>query len=186
MQRLFLVIFLLINTVAWSQDVRRDEITIEAARRQVIQNSWLQCYAKGWFFLQKERIQKGQEQIFYAILLALLFFGILKVVYARYTADMFRFYFQSTLRIQQVKEQLSHSVISGFYYNILFFFVLSVYLYLLADYYNLSFLVNQYYLLFVLLGLLAFIYCFKFLFIQLLGWSFQQKKQAACIYLLFF
>jgi hypothetical protein len=156
--------------------------TPHTVRENVIKTSFLQCYPKGWFFLQKESAHNGKEQVFYALMLILLIFGILKTKFGRYTTDMFRFYFQSTLRIQQIKEQLTHSVLSGIFYNLLFFLGMSLYLYLLADHFHLSFLTNKYNLLFVVLAIMLVIYGFKYAFIHFLSWAFQEKK-AGNIYL---
>jgi hypothetical protein len=203
MRRTIVVFFLFINSLVWAQvgliskdtflqgqseavdhlgSEKNQIISPDSARVIVIKHSFLQCYPKGWFFLQKESIMTGKEQLFYALLVTLLIFGLLRFKFERYTLDMFRFYFQSTLRIQHIKEQLTHSVVSGIFYNLLFFLGMSVYLYLLADHFHLSFIIHRYNWLFVVLALLFFIYGFKYLFIQFIGWTFQQKR-AAGIYL---
>ena len=203
MRRFIPAFFLLVSSVVWAQDslvsidttlqtqpgistlsapFENQFISADSARKIVINHSFLDCYQDGWFFLQKESIASGKEQVFYALLLTLLIFGLLKFKFERYTLDMFRFYFQSTLRIQHIKEQLTHSVLSGLFYNLLFFLGMSVYLYLLADYFQLSFVMQRHSWLFAVFILLFSVYGFKYLFIQLLGWAFQQMR-AARIYL---
>ena len=150
--------------------------THDSARMAVIQKSFLQCYPKGWFFFQRERAENGKEMIFYALLMILLGFGILRLSYPRYAADMFRFYFQSTFRINQIREQLSHSVFAGALFSLLFFFGAGLYLYLLAGYYKLSFSVSFVNLPFVSVAVILVVYAFKFLFIRFFAWSFEQVK----------
>ncbi|MFN9711077.1 MAG: DUF4271 domain-containing protein [Bacteroidota bacterium] len=152
------------------------QITFDSVRSAVIRKSFLQCYNKGWFFLQKERVEVGKDQIFYAVIILLLAFGILRVSFSRYTADMFRFYFQSTLRIQQIKEQLSLGVLAGTLYSLLFIFGVGLYLYLLSVYYHLSFRISSYQLLYISPLILLFIYVCKYLILSFIGWAFQLLK----------
>lgn len=151
-------------------------ITPDSARTEVIKKSFLQCYATGWFFFQRERVENSKELVFYAMIFLFLGFGILRLSYPRYAADMFRFYFQSTFRVNQIKEQLSHSVLAGALYSMLFFFGAGVYLYLLAGYYKLSFSVSFASLPFISVSVILFVYAFKFLFISFFAWSFEQVK----------
>lgn len=195
MRVLFFSLFLLLVTMAVAQDSltyadttnRQDslptapidvspEIAADAARAAIIQKSFLQCYTTGWFFFQKARSHNGKELIFYVLVLLFLFFAVLRTSYPRYTADMFRFYFQSTFRVNQIREQLSHSVLAGALFSLLFFFAAGVYLYLLAGYYQLSFRVSLMNLPFISVSLILFVYTFKFLFIRFFAWAFEYVK----------
>lgn len=154
----------------------------QVARGEVIGLSGLTLTAPGWFFLQREKEERGREREFYFILFLFLFFGFLKLGYPRYFTDAYRYYFQSTLRIHQVKEQLSHAAAASFLFNLLFFFSAGVYLYLMADYYQLSFRINNLWLPLVTFIVLLLIYGGKYIFLTVLGWAFDMKK-AASVYL---
>ena len=170
-----------LNKVAF-QDSVHHQIMTDSSMRLVIEQSFLKILPKGWFFLQKERAEEGKEHVFYYILGLVLMFGILRQIYPRYFADIFRYFFQSTLRIQQVKEQLSQSVLPGVLFSLLYFLTTGMYLFLLAAHYGLSFRISFYKLLFVLVGILIAIYGGKNLFLKLIGWSFNRLK-AANLYL---
>ena len=153
-----------------------------AARAQVIGRSVFQLTAPGWFFLQREKEDMGRERVFYYLLFLFLFFGAFKLGYPRYFTDAYRYYFQSTLRIHQVKEQLSHAATASFLFNLLYFFSAGAYLYLLANHYQLSFTINNLWLPVVSFVILLMVYGIKYLFLTLLGWAFDLKK-AVSVYL---
>jgi len=152
------------------------------ARADVIGKSSLKLTAPGWFFFQRDKQIVGRERVFYLIIFVFLFFGILRQLYPRYFKDIFRYFFQSTLRINQVKEQLTLSVLVGFFFNILFFFSAGIFLYLMAVRYHLSFRVPVQYLPFFTIILLSVIYGLKYFFVTLMGWIFHAGK-AASLYL---
>jgi hypothetical protein len=157
-------------------------VTPDSARALVLKRSLLDTRTPGWFFLQREREETGQDFIFYYLLFLFLFFGIIRVSFPRYSSDIFRFYFQSTLRVNQIREQLSHSVVPATLYDLLFFMASGAFLFLLSVYYQLSFALPSLYLPFLTFGLLIFVYGFKQLFVRFLGWAFQVSK-AARLYL---
>ncbi len=157
-------------------DIKPPLFIYDSARAEVIKKSFLQCYTTGWFFFQRGRLENGKELIFYALVVLFLSFGIFRISYIRYTADMFRFYFQSTFRVHQIREQLSHSVLAGALFSLLFFFGAGLYLYLLADYYKLSFSASFISLPFISILVILLVYTFKFIFIKFFAWSFEQVK----------
>ncbi len=173
----------LTDTAAGNRAVKVDTLQVwQMARWEVIGRSALQLTAPGWFFLQKEKEDRGRERAFYYLMALLLFFGLLKLGYARYFTDAYRYFFQSTLRIHQVKEQLSHAAVASFLFNLLFFFSAGAYLYLIADYYRLSFRINIVWLPLVTFFSLVLIYVGKYIFVSLLGWAFDLRR-AASVYL---
>jgi hypothetical protein len=167
--------FVAVDTVSW-------EARWNKAREEVLGMSRLKLTAPGWFFFQRDKETAGRERIFYFILFVFLFFGIIRQVYPRYFKDIFRYFFQSTLRVNQVKEQLTLSVLAGFFFNILFFFSAGIFLYLLAVRYQLSFRVPVQHLPLLTILLLLVVYGFKYLFVKLMGWIFHAGK-AAGLYL---
>jgi hypothetical protein len=154
----------------------------QAARREVLGRSGLALTAPGWFFLQREKEDMGRERVFYYLLALCLFLGILKMSYPRYFTDAYRYYFQSTLRIHQVKEQLSHAAMASFLFNLLYFFSAGAYLYLMAEYYHLSFRIHNLWLPLVSIVVLLMVYGGKYIFLSVLGWAFRMEK-AASVYL---
>ena len=173
-----------------TDSVRRDSVALvladtvsaverwDSARAVVIGMSRFKLTAPGWFFFQRDKQLVGRERMFYFIVFVLLFFGIIRQVYPRYFKDIFRYYFQSTLRINQVREQLTLSVLAGFFFNLLFFVSAGIFLYLLAVRYHLSFRVPSVYLPFLTILLLMAVYGFKYLFVAAMGWIFHVRKAA--------
>ena len=161
---------------------RADSYSLDSARALVLERSFLDIRTPGWFFLQREREDSGMEFVFYYIVFLLLVYGVIRKAYPRYSSDIFRYYFQSTLRIQQIKEQLSLSVIPALFYHLLFLLSAGAFLFLLADYFRLSFMIPRLYLPVAAFLVLLLIYLFKNLFVRFIGWAFQQRK-AAGIYL---
>jgi hypothetical protein len=154
----------------------------DSARAVVIGMSRFKLTAPGWFFFQRDKQLVGRERMFYFIVFVFLFFGIIRQVYPRYFKDIFRYYFQSTLRVNQVREQLTLSVLAGFFFNLLFFVSAGIFLYLLAVRYHLSFRIPASYLPFLTILLLTIVYGLKYFFVMMMGWIFHIRK-AAGLYL---
>ena len=75
--------------------------------------------------------ENHQDAVFYILTALVLFFGILKKIYDRYFSTLFRVFFNSSLRQNQLTDQLLQSKLPSLFFNIIFLFASGIYVYLL-------------------------------------------------------
>lgn len=119
---------------------------------------------KGW---------TGKEAAFYAVVLLLLLFAVLKNAFPRYLSDLYSAYFRTTVRQRQVQEQLLQSPLPSLFFNV--FFVLSggVFAALLVQRFGYGGKLPFALLAVYAAAALSVIYAGKFLLLKFLGWVFQ-------------
>jgi len=124
------------------------------------------------------KLFSGKEDIFYFLVFLLLFFGFLRLAFAKYFYDMFRVFFRTTLKQKQVRELLLQSQLASVLMN--FFFVLSTsfYINLLLLHFKLSLSDNFWIQYVYCASTLAFIYIVKFLGLRITGWLFNVNEAA--------
>lgn len=119
---------------------------------------------------------QGKESIFYSIIVLLLFFALIRNGFRRYLYDLFRTYFQTTIKQKQIKEQLLQNPLPSLLLNLFFAFSGGMFLALLLQYLNLATELNFWLLyLYCVLGLII-IYAVKFVFLKFFGWTFQLSE----------
>ena len=77
------------------------------------------------------RIVQHREQVFYFLLFLLLGLGITKNYFHRYFSNMFRVFFNTSLRQNQLTDQLLQSRIPSFLFNLLYFFSAGFFIFIL-------------------------------------------------------
>ncbi|HMO33491.1 MAG TPA: DUF4271 domain-containing protein [Lacibacter sp.] len=147
-------------------------LSYDAARNVVLLRLRLNYSAPGVFFIQKEKLQTGKDWLFYYLMGLLLLFGLLRLSYVRYFQDLFRFFFRTSLRINQIREQLVQAGLPSLLYNLFFACSFGLYIYLLAIYFQASVRVEEWMIPFIATAALAVLYLGKYLFIQASGWIF--------------
>ena len=123
--------------------------------------------------------KKEDKTIFFYLLAALvLLLGIVKTIYPRYFSNMFRVFFNSSLRQSQLKDQLVQDQLPSLIFNIFFVILAGLYLYLVLQY--LLFTKQQLngYLLGMCIAAFAIIYFVKFITLKFTGWITGYKEEA--------
>lgn len=121
-----------------------------------------------------EKKFNGKEILFYLLVALLLSFALLKWLFPKYLADMFRLFFRTTLKQRQIREQLIQSPLPSLLFNVFFVLTSALYVDLLLLHFGL--LVVNFWEMFLLCGLaLSFIYFVKFLGLKISGWIFNAK-----------
>ncbi len=124
------------------------------------------------------RIAPGVEWMFYLFCGILLLLSFLRLAFFKYFIDLFKVFFNTSMRQKQIKEQLSQSPLPSLLLNIFFFIIGGVFIYFLMAHFSLR--PNRHVaivLIFSVLGLAA-LYLGKYVFITLLGWTFDKKMAA--------
>ncbi len=202
MLRFFIVFFLLVGSVALrAQDsnavqqtaadtIKADTIhqnqiaaappsatiSFDSSRNYIIKKMLrFNTQSKGEFVIQQPKQLANKDWLFYYILGLLLMFGVLRLTYARYFKDLFRFLFRTSLRVNQIKEQLVQSGLQSLLFNIFFAFSFGVYAYLLASYFQSSLQVSAWLIPIGATLCLLLLYLGKYVFLHLSGWVFGIK-----------
>jgi Domain of unknown function (DUF4271) len=107
-----------------------------------------------------------------------LLFGLLRITYLRYFSDMFRVFFRTSLRVNQIREQLVQSGLQSLLFNLFFAVVSGTYVYLLMSYFDVSVKLPDLFIPLVTTVTIALMYLGKYVFLQVSGWLFGMKNAA--------
>jgi hypothetical protein len=124
---------------------------------------------------------EGKETLFYMLTALLFVFALIRQSFGKYFSDLFRVFFQTTLKQRQIREQLMQNPFPSLVFNI--FFVASAGLYINFMLHYFGFIPGRPPLNFWILYLyccigLAVIYLGKFIGLKIVGWLFNMRRAA--------
>lgn len=111
-----------------------------------------------------------KEFLFYLLNSIILVFGIFKVFYAGYFNNVFRVFFNTSLRQNQLTDLLLQAKLPSLIFNIFFTVMGGFYLWLLLDYYHFIDETNNKKALAFCTLTISLIYIFKFFVLKFIGW----------------
>jgi hypothetical protein len=117
----------------------------------------------------QERHARGKEILFYIIIGFLLFVGIFRAFYSKYLMNLFRVFFNTSLRQGQLTDILLQSRLSSLVFNAIFIFSAGIYVWLLLTHYKVIPSDEFLYLPLSILLILC-IYIVKYIVIKFIGW----------------
>ncbi len=148
-------------------------ISFDSCRRYIITKMLaLNTQGKAEVVIQQPKQATNKDWLFYYILGLLLMFAALRLTYSRYFTDLFRFFFRTSLRVDQIRDQLAQSGLQSLLYNIFFAFSFGAYVYLLSAYYDSSLKVSAWVIPIAATACLLLLYLGKYLFFKFSGWLF--------------
>ena len=153
-------------------------ISFDSVYRAVLAKSRLNLMAKPQFQIEKEKQVEDKDWLFYYILGIAFLFGMLRITYLRYFSDMFRVFFRTSLRVNQIREQLVQSGLQSLLFNLFFAVAAGTYVYLLMNYFNVSVKLPALFIPLVTTVTIALMYLGKYVFLQVSGWLFGMKNAA--------
>jgi len=118
---------------------------------------------------------ENRDWVFYFYCALLLFLSFIQLAFDRYFADLFRVFFNTSLRQKQIREQLTQAPLPSLLLNILFFISGGAFIYFLMEHYSLNTRYSAAIEILFAIGGIGLIYLGKFIFITLLGWIFDKK-----------
>ena len=149
---------------------------VEFDKRDVLKNNrFYHVLAKGQYKIEKFEMTERKDWLFYLILGILFFIGVLRLSYLKYFNNLFRLFFKTTLRQNQVREQLLQSQLSSMLFNLFFFIAAGTYLFLLVRYYDVAITAGKWEELLTCIGLVATLYMAKYSVLKATGWVFGIK-----------
>lgn len=151
--------------------------SFDSCRNYILRNRVkLNLFANPEFFIEKEKQVNEREWLFYYILGLILLFGLLRLTYLRYFKDLFRVFFRTSLRVNQIREQLVQSGLQSLLFNILFAVSAGTYVYLLASRFQVSVRLPEVLIPVLASVLIALLYLGKYIFLRFSGWLFSMQK----------
>lgn len=133
-------------------------------------NKMINTRSKGTYFLQEIRIPSGKEFNFYLLCIIIFILAIFKTFYSMYFNNLFRIFFNTSLRQIQLTDQLSQAKLPSFLLNIFFTISGGTYIWLLFTQFNKIQSVKSHTLLLICILCVAGIYLVKFIILKFIGW----------------
>lgn len=118
------------------------------------------------------------EWIFYLFCGILLLLSFIRLAFFKYFADLFRVFFNTSMRQKQIREQLSQSPLPSLLLNIFYFIVGGFFVYFLLLHYNRLPPYPRWAVVLGSIAMLAILYMAKYVFITLLGYVFDKRPAA--------
>ncbi len=110
------------------------------------------------------------DAFFYLIAGLVLLLAFLKYFYSRYFTNLFRVFFNTSLRQSQITDQLLQAKLPSFLFNIFFVISGGIYVYILLSNYRLFNTDNKWVVVFSSIALMGLIYFIKFCNLKFTGW----------------
>ncbi|MBX9781822.1 MAG: DUF4271 domain-containing protein [Chitinophagaceae bacterium] len=152
------------------------KLSYDSCRNYILQKlSKINITSPGLFVIQQPKVSVNKDWLFYYLLGLLLLFGAIRLTYSRYFSDLFRFFFRTSLKVNQIKEQLVQSGLQSLLFNLFFALAFGMYVYLLSVYFKSSLQVPGW---MVPVGAslsIMLLYLGKYLFLKLSGWLFSMS-----------
>lgn len=126
----------------------------------------------------RPRRAAGEDGYFYLLTAIVLIFGIAKAAYSRYFANLFRVFFNSSLRQSQLTDQLVQDQLPSLIFNVLFVLCGGLYLYFLIRYFNQSPPPADWKLMALCVLLFVAVYLMKYITLKFTGWVTGYKQES--------
>ena len=139
-------------------------------------NEWFRFLAKPQAQFMEEHHSGSNEVLFYFFVGIILYFALIKVLFAKYFENLISLFIRASLRQQQIREQLLQSPLPSLLLNILFIITGGLFMAFLANYYGALNGMNYWVLVAGCSALLLLIYMVKFIVLKLMGWIFNISK----------
>ena len=156
-------------------DTLRSEMVVpvdqhKAVNRLLRQNRFINLNETTAYYSQEKRNPMGKEFLFYSLCIIVLILGIFKTTYSGYFKNLFRVYFNTSLRQIQLADQLLQAKLPSSILNIFFTLTAGMYIWLLFNHYHPPRLISHKMLLPFCIISVAAIYLIKFSVLKFMGW----------------
>jgi hypothetical protein len=152
--------------VAMAASIREENVI----NKLLQQNRFINIKDAPVYFIEEERNPNGKEFLFYSLCGVVLILGIFKTIYSGYFKNLFRVYFNTSLRQTQLADQLLQAKLPSFILNIFFAITAGIYIWLLFKHYHPPRLIDHKILLPFCIISVALIYFIKFCLLKFMGW----------------
>ena len=143
----------------------------DSALKQIItENQFLNAGGIPVAMVNKIKSSKSPDNLFYIFAVTGIILGFFRFFYTRYFNNLFRVFFNASLRQSQLTDQLLQAKLPSLLFNIVFVLTGGVYVYLLLRYYHWVSSNNFWLVIFYCCLSLGGIYLIKFISLKFTGW----------------
>lgn len=121
---------------------------------------------------------QNKQPFFYLILSLFLALGIARTFFSRYFNTLFRVFFNTSLRQNQLTDQLEQAKLPSLIFNLFFVITTGLYVYFLLHYFYTNHQKLDWYILFVCIAAVAICYLVKYLSLMFTGWVTNYQSEA--------
>jgi len=139
-------------------------------QRLLLQNKFINVTDPPVSLIEKPHKPAGKEFLFYTLCVVLLILAIFKTIFNGYFKNLFRVYFNTSLRQTQLADQLEQAKLPSFILNIFFTITTGIYIWLLFNNYHPPRLISSKILLPFCILSVAALYFIKFCLLKFMGW----------------
>ena len=125
--------------------------------------------------MERERNAEGKELMFYILVGLVAVVAFTRALFPKYFTNIFSLLFQKSYRQKQAIEQITNSKISSLLLNLVFITSLAFYVTILLDNKGLIH-IKFWQVLLYSLALVGGVYLFKYVFLNFIGWVFNERK----------
>jgi Domain of unknown function (DUF4271) len=135
-----------------------------------LKNKLLNSDAEPVSFAVQFKKTEGKDTVFYLIAGMILLLAFLKYFFNRYFTNLFRVFFNTSLRQSQLTDQLLQAKLPSLLFNLFFTISGGLYAYILLSHFQLILSDKNWVLIFSSMALLGLIYLIKFSTLKFTGW----------------
>ncbi len=146
--------------------------------KKIAAHPYLPLQKPAIYMLVEYHEKESKDALFYALVFLVFLLGFIKTAFPKYFQNLFKLFFQTSLRQKQTKEQLAQDSFASLLINLLFLLSTGMFITLVIQY-------NQwasipFWLLYAYVtAILGIIYLGKYLFVSFAGWVFNNSESAA-------
>ncbi|CAN5797173.1 hypothetical protein BH11BAC4_BH11BAC4_10080 [soil metagenome] len=146
--------------------------------RIITENGYLNSQSQPLAVIETPRKKNSKDALFYSLAMVVFLFALLKFLYARYFSNLFRVFFNTSLRQGQLTDQLLQAKLPSLLYNLFFILMGSWYLYVLLNFFGKLGDYDQWQILLLAATVLIMIYLVKFSILKFTGWITGFRQEA--------
>lgn len=113
---------------------------------------------------------RSDDLFFYLVATMVLVLAFLKYFYSRYFSNLFRVFFNTSFRQNQITDQLLQAKLPSFLFNIFFVISGGIYVYALLSHYHLTRTGYEWGFIFASVALMGLVYLVKYCTLKFTGW----------------
>lgn len=146
--------------------------------KKIAAHPYLPLQKPAIYMLVEYHEKESKDALFYALVFLVFLLGFIKTAFPKYFQNLFKLFFQTSLRQKQTKEQLAQDSFASLLINLLFLLSTGMFITLVIQY-NQWASISFWLLYAYVTAILGIIYLGKYLFVSFAGWVFNNSESAA-------
>ena len=139
-------------------------------QRILSNDSFLNVKGSPVAIINKVKKKSTQDSLFFTILILVTLLSLLRFFYVKYFNNLFRVFFNTSLRQSQLTDQLVQAKLQSLFFNIISIGSFGLFIYFLLKYFNWVTSSSELPVIFLSMLCIAGVYLIKFLILKFIGW----------------